>query len=62
METNLYDDHKVNMLKLVSSKVKFRTAALIFSETFLSCKWQLIKEETCHVLIRNPQMQGIKHI
>ena len=62
METNLYDDHKVNMLKLVSSKVKFRTAALIFSVTFLSCKWQAIEEETCHVLIRNPQMQGIKHI
>ena len=62
METNLNDDHKVNMPKLVLSKVKFTTAALIFSVTFLSCKWQAIEEETCHVLIRNPEMQGMKHI
>ena len=58
METNLYDNHKVNIPKLVFSKVKFRTATLIFSVTFLSCKWQAIEEETCHALIRNPEIQG----
>ena len=36
MEPNLNDDHKVNMPKLVSSKVKFTTAALIFSVTFMN--------------------------